>query len=324
MKLVIQIPAFNEEKTLPQTLRDLPRSIPGVDEIEILVVDDGSTDRTAEVARACGAHQVLILGSNRGLAYAFTRGLERAVFLGADIVVNTDADNQYCGADIPKLIQPILEKHADFVVGCRPIAEHPEFGPMKKVLQMLGSLVLRLISKTTVADAASGFRAFSRETCKRLFIYSRFSYCMESLIQAGNSHLRVASVDIRINPQTRSSRLYKSVPEYLWKSGATMLAMFIIYRPGRFFGSLAVLCLTAAVTLGLRFIFLIYITPPLEPTKIYHVPSLILAAILAISGVLLLALGILGELIRSHRALTEEALFQLRRQVAEHPPKSSL
>ena len=320
MKLVIQIPSFNEEKTLPQTLQDLPRSIPGVDEIEILVVDDGSTDRTVEVARAAGAHHILSLGSNRGLAYAFTRGLEKAVLLGADIVVNTDADNQYRGADIPKLIQPILEGRADFVVGCRPIAGHPEFGPVKKRLQILGSLVLRLISKTTVADATSGFRAFSRETCKRLFIYSRFSYCMETLIQAGNSRLRVASVDIRVNPQTRSSHLFKSVPEYLWKSGATMLAMFIIYRPGRFFGLLALLGLTGAVALGLRFVVLIYISPPLEPAKIYHVPSLILAAILAMSGVMLLALGIIGELIRSHRALTEEALYQLRRQVGEHPP----
>lgn len=323
MKLVIQIPSFNEEKTLPQTLQELPRSIPGIDEIEILVVDDGSTDRTAEVARACGAHQVLSLGSNRGLAYAFARGLERAVFLGADIVVNTDADNQYCGADIPKLIQPILEKHADLVVGCRPITGHPEFGLLKKGLQMLGSLVLRLISKTTVVDAASGFRAFSRETCKRLFIHSRFSYCMETLIQAGNSRLRVASVDIRVNPQTRSSRLYKSISEYLWKSGATMLAMFILYRPGRFFGLLASVCLAGAFTLGLRFIYLIYIIQPLTPTKIYHVPSLILAAILALSGVMLLALGIIGELIRSHRALTEEVLYQLRRQMAEHPPKAN-
>lgn len=314
MKLIIQIPCFNEENTLPQTIRDLPKNIPGIDAIEILVVDDGSTDGTAEVARAAGAHHVLRLETNRGLARAFSLGVERALALGADIVVNTDADNQYCGGDIAKLVKPILQRQADLVVGCRPIDEHPEFSLLKKTLQKLGSWTLRAISKTTVQDAASGFRAFSQEACMRLYIHSKFSYCMESLIQAGNSRLRVASVDIRVNPQTRPSRLFKSIPEYVTKSGSTMLAMFILYRPGRFFGIAGSISLAAAVGLGFRFVYLIYLNPPLVPTKVYHIPSLILAAILANIGVMLLALGIIGELIRSHRALTEENLYQMRRQ----------
>lgn len=322
MKLVIQIPSFNEEATLAQSIQELPRSIPGVDEIEILVVDDGSTDQTTVVARSAGAHHVLRLETNRGLARAFAMGVEHALALGADIVVNTDADNQYRGADIAKLVEPILQRRADLVVGCRPIDEHPEFSPLKKSLQKLGSWTLRAISKTTVRDAASGFRAFSREACQRLYIHSRFSYCMESLIQAGNSRLRVASVDVQVNPQTRPSRLFKSIPEYVWKSGSTMLAMFILYRPGRFFGLLGSVSLVGAFVLGLRYIYLIYVNPGIEPTKVYHIPSLVLAAILAMSGVLLIALGILGELIRSQRALTEETLYQLRRRAGEVPVRN--
>jgi glycosyltransferase involved in cell wall biosynthesis len=317
MKLIIQIPSFNEEQTLAPTIQALPRTIPGIDEIEVLVVDDGSTDRTAEVARAAGAHHVLNLGTNRGLARAFAMGVEQALVLGADVVVNTDADNQYCGEDIAKLVEPILRHQADMVVGCRPILEHPEFSPVKKLLQLMGSWTLRAISKTNVRDAASGFRAFSREACLRLNIHSRFSYCMESLIQAGNSRLRVASADIRVNPQTRPSRLFKSTTEYVTRSGGTILAMFILYRPGRFFGLMGSAFLTAAFVLGVRYIYLIYINPEFSPTKVYHIPSLIFAAILALSGVLLIALGILGEIIRSQRVLTEETLYQLRHQLVE-------
>lgn len=208
LKLIIQIPCLNEEETLASTLRDLPGQIPGIDSLEVLVVDDGSTDRTAEVARENGVQHILSLGTDRGLAVAFQSGIAHALSLGADIVVNTDADNQYCGGDIAKLVQPILSGEADMVIGCRPIADHPEFSLPKKILQMLGSWTLRLISKTRARDAASGFRAFSRETCRRIFVHTRFSYCMETLIQAGNSGLRVASVDIRINPKTRDSRLF--------------------------------------------------------------------------------------------------------------------
>ena len=313
MRLFIQIPSLNEEETLPQTLADLPREIPGIESIEYLVIDDGSTDRTAEVARECGAHHVLRLGSNRGLATAFRMGVDYALAHGADIVVNTDGDNQYCGADIAKLVQPILTGSADLVVGCRPITDHPEFGPIKKLLQLLGSATLRTISKTTVRDAPSGFRAFSRETCQRIFLYSKFSYCMETLIQAGNNGLRIASVDIRINPKTRDSRLFKSIPQYIWKTGSTMVSMFVLYRPGRFFISLALPFLMFAAALGVRFVYLIYGLEQRDPTRT-HLPSLILLAILATFGLALVIAGVFAELIRSQRRLTEEVLYQTKRQ----------
>jgi glycosyltransferase involved in cell wall biosynthesis len=316
MKLIIQIPCLNEEKTLPQTVRDLPKFIPGIDQIEILVVDDASTDHTAMVAQALGVHHVLRLGRHRGLARAFAMGLEEALALGADIIVNTDGDNQYAGADIPKLVKPILEGRADMVVGCRPIASHREFSPLKKKLAHIGSWTLRGLSQTTVQDAASGFRALSRETAQRLFIHSRFSHCMETLIQAGNLRLRVNSVDINVNPKTRRSRLYKSLPEYLWKSGSTMLTMFVHHRPSRLFGALAAVNLAGAILLGLRFLYLIYLVPQPTPHRTY-IPSLILLAILALVGVGSAALAVIAELIRTQRRLMEEMLFLLRKQLDE-------
>jgi glycosyltransferase involved in cell wall biosynthesis len=316
MHLFIQIPCLNEEQTLPQTLADLPRGIPGIDSIEYLVIDDGSTDRTVEVARECGAHHVLSLGSNRGLATAFRMGVDYALAHGADIVVNTDGDNQYCGADVAKLIQPILNGSADLVVGCRLIADHPEFGPIKKILQILGSATLRSISKTSVRDAPSGFRAFSRETCQRIFLYSKFSYCMETLIQAGNNGLRISSVDIRVNPKTRDSRLFKSIPQYIWKTGSTLVSMYVLYRPGRFFMTLSLPFLFGAAALGARFLALIYWVERESPTRT-HLPSLILLAILASFGFALIIAGIFAELIRSQRRLTEEVLYQAKRRASE-------
>ena len=311
MKVIIQIPCFNEAKTLPATVKDLPRSLPGVDAVEFLVVDDGSTDGTADIARSLGVHHVLSLGSNRGLAAAFSHGIERALQLGADIVVNTDADNQYCAADIEKLLPPILENRADLVVGCRPIVDHPEFSSTKKALQLTGSRTLRWISKTSVRDAASGFRAYSREACFRNFIYSSFSYCMESLIQAGNMGLRVASVDIRVNPKTRDSRLFKSIPQYLYKSGVTMLSMFVLYRPGRFFSTIGGAFLTAAFAIGARFIYLVYFTSHQGRT---YLPSLILLAVCALAGFFMILFGILGELIKFQRRIAEENLYLLRKR----------
>ena len=312
-KLIIQIPCLNEEDTLPQTLADLPREIPGIDVIEYLVIDDGSTDNTAEVARQCGAHHVLSLGSNRGLATAFRMGVDHALAQGADIVVNTDGDNQYFGGDIAKLVAPVLEGAADIVVGCRPIVDHPEFGFLKKALQLVGSFMLRLISKTDVRDAPSGFRAFSREACQRIFLYSRFSYCMETLIQAGNNGLRVASVDVRVNPKTRDSRLFRSIPQYLWKTGATMVSMFILYRPSRLFVSMAALLFLGAGVLGTRFLYLVYWQEAADPTRT-HLPSLILLAVLALGACLMITVAILAELARSQRRLVEEALYQTRRR----------
>lgn len=313
MTLFIQIPCLNEEHALPQTLADLPRQIPGIDVIEVLVIDDGSSDRTAEVAKACGAHHVLSLGSNRGLATAFRMGVDYALTHGADIVVNTDGDNQYRGDDIGLLVQPILEGRADLVVGCRSIVSHPEFGPIKKILQLLGSATLRGISKTTVRDAPSGFRAFSRETCQRIFLYSKFSYCMETLIQAGNSGARITSVDVRTNPMTRESRLFHSIPQYLWKTGSTMVSMYVLYRPGRFFMTLSLPFLLGAAALGFRFLALTYWFGQSNPTRTY-LPSLILLAILATFGLALIIAGIFAELIRSQRRLTEEILYQTKRR----------
>ena len=311
MHLFIQIPCLNEEGTLPQTLADLPREIPGIDKIEFLVIDDGSTDRTSEVARECGAHHVLTLGSNRGLATAFRKGVDFALAHGADIIVNTDGDNQYCGADIPKLVQPVLEDKADIVVGSRPIVDHPEFGIIKKALQILGSWVLRMISKTTVRDAPSGFRAFSREACMRIFLYTKFSYCMETLIQAGNNGLRIASVDIRVNPKTRDSRLFSSVPQYVWKTGSTMVSMFILYRPSRLFLTLAAAFAAASFILAARFTWLVYLTENPDPARTY-LPSVVVGAVCAILAFLLIVVTILAELSRSQRRLTEETLYQSR------------
>jgi glycosyltransferase involved in cell wall biosynthesis len=313
MKLVIQIPCYNEEQTLPLTIRDLPNSIPGIDRIEILVIDDGSTDRTAAVARELGAHHIVSLGRNCGLARAFTTGLQQALSLGADIIVNTDGDNQYCGADIARLVEPILRENADMVIGCRPIDEHPEFSPLKKLLQKLGSASLRYLSGTPVRDAASGFRAYSRSAAQRLFVHSRFSYCMETLIQAGNLRLHLASVDVRVNAKTRESRLYKTLPAYLWKSGATMVGMFVHYRPGFFFGALAAVCYAGALVLGVRFVFLVYFVSATAPHRTY-IPSLILLATLAVFGVGSTLLAVIAGLIGAQNRVMEEVLFQLRRQ----------
>ena len=312
MKLIIQIPCLNEEATLPAVIRDLPRTVPGIDVVEYLVIDDGSTDRTAEVARALGVEHILSLGTRRGLARAYSMGLEYALNQGADIIVNTDGDNQYQGADVPKLVQPILAGRADMVVGCRPILDHPEFSLAKKGLQMLGSWVLRNLSKTQVRDAASGFRAVSRHTAMQLFIHSSFSYCMETLIQAGEARLRVVSVDIGVNQSTRQSRLFDSIPEYLWKSGSTILLMYALFRPSSLFCAMGGVLLSVATALALRFAYLIYFTEALSEGRT-HIPSLIAAAILFISGAGMLCMAVLAELLRKNRRLLENIQLELRR-----------
>ena len=314
MKLFIQIPCYNEEKTLPDVIRDLPAQIDGIDEIEVMIVDDGSSDRTIEVARSLGVKHIVAHGSNRGLAAAFRHGSEYALAHGADILVNTDGDNQYFGGDIGKLCEPIIAGEADLVVGCRPIREHKEFSPVKKILQLAGSWTLRQISKTTVRDAASGFRAFSRETLQRIFIHSKFSYCMETLIQAGNSGIRVTSVDIRVNPKTRESRLFRSIPQYIRKSGGTMLAMFVLYRPGRFFFILSLIFWLLALVIGGRAVYLKCVG---ESFFREHLSSLLLLVVAAVIAIMLDALAIIGELLKAQRHLTEEVLFLKRKQLQE-------
>lgn len=313
MKLFIQIPCYNEENTLPSTLADLPKAIAGIDTIETLVIDDGSRDKTVEVARQCGVTHVLSLQTNRGLAKAFSAGLDYALSHGADIVVNTDGDNQYVGQDIALLVQPILDNRADLVVGCRPIATHPEFGFIKKKLQQLGSWSLRYISKTDIQDAASGFRAFSRDTAMRLYVMSSFSYCMETLIQAGNSDLRVTSVPIRINKRTRSSRLFRNIPEYLYRSAATILSMFLLYRPGRFFFFIGTFVNSIALLLGIRFLYLVYLTDALAQNRTY-IPSLIFLTIVAMVGLFSYMLGILGEISKGQRKMLNEIIYRQRKR----------
>ena len=315
MKLIIQIPCLNEEATLPQTIADLPTSVPGIDVIEYQVIDDGSTDGTIETARRLGVHHIVALGTNRGLAAAFTAGIRHALAQGADIIVNTDGDNQYCGADIEKLVDPILHGRADLVVGCRPIVDHEEFGVIKKGLQLLGSWVLRRISRTQVRDAASGFRAFSRRAATSLFIHSRFSYCMETLIQAGNSGQRVASVDIRVNRKTRESRLFRSIPQYIRKQATTMVAMALLYRPFDFFLSLSVPFFLTALALGMRYCYLKFWIFPNDPTRTF-VPSLILLAVLVMLGSSLMLAGLVSSLFVAQRRLIEAVLINQRDDLA--------
>ena len=226
--------------------------------------------------------------------------------------MNTDGDNQYCGKDIGRLVQPVIEKKADIVVGCRPIENHPEFSPLKKTLQRLGSWVLRKISKTTVKDAASGFRAFSREACLRIYVHSRFSYCMETLIQAGNTGLKVASIDIEVNPKTRESRLFRNLFQYVFKSGVTIVTMFMLYRPGSFFLLTSLGSFFVALVLGFRYLYLVFITNVPDPMRTY-LPSLILLSIFATFGMILFLLGIYGELSKAQRRLLEEIIINQRK-----------
>ena len=235
MKLVIQIPCLNEDKYLPATIADLPKSLNGIDEIEVLVIDDGSDDKTSETALSCGASKVIRFEKNKGLAKAFSAGLSEALNMGADIIVNTDADNQYSASDIEKLIEPILAKRADIVIGARPVSEIKTFSLMKKILQKIGSGIVRLFSSTTVKDAPSGFRAFSKEAAIKLNIFDNYSYTMETIIQAKTKGLVIESVDISVNPPVRESRLFKNTFIYIKRSLFTILRMFVVYRPFRFF-----------------------------------------------------------------------------------------
>lgn len=309
VKLVIQIPCLNEEATLPETLADLPREVPGVDVVEWLVIDDGSTDRTVEVARELGVDHVVSHRGNRGLAAAFLTGLDAALAAGADIVVNTDADNQYDGSCIPDLIQPILAG-ADMVIGERPIEDTPEFSGTKKRLQRTGSWVVRKFSGTSVRDAASGFRAFSRDAALRLQVYGRYSYTMETLVQANAEGLRVTGVPIRTNPQTRPSRLVKSSMQYVRRSAQTIVRSFAIYYPFRFFLVVGLVPFLLGMALLVRWLALYLVEDVYSP----RLPSLIMGAVLTIVGVQLWVVGFLGDLQAATRRLLAEARVRERRR----------
>jgi len=313
MKLIVQIPCYNEAETLPATLADIPRHIEGIDEVKVLVVDDGSTDNSAEVAREHGADHIVRLKSNRGLAAAFSVGLNRSLELGADIIVNTDADNQYKGECIPDLVAPILHGEADLVVGTRPIEAIAEFSWLKKKLQRLGSWVVRKVSGTDIQDATSGFRAYSRTAAMRLNVVSDFTYTLETLIQAGRTNLAIAQVSIQTNPQTRQSRLFSSIPAYIWQSAKTILRIYALYRPLRFFATVGLLLFIPGFALGLRFVYY-YITG----NGVGHVQSLILAAVLMLLGFQIGIFGVLADLIGANRKLIQENLYATRQAQVEN------
>lgn len=312
MKLIIQIPCFNEEHTLPSTIRDLPKKIDGISAIEVLVIDDGSSDRTLEIARELGVDHILRNNTNRGLARTFQRGLGFCAEHGADIVVNTDGDNQYHGGDIGKLIQPILDNKADLVVGNRPISSIGHFSWTKKKLQKLGSWVVRSISQTKVDDVTSGFRAYSREAILRLNVTDKYTYTLETLIQAGSSpEISVTSVDIRFNAKLRESRLMTSMFGYIQKSLQTIFRVFIMYRPMSFFGGLTVLFFVPALYLAMRFLVNIYIFDIQDRT---FMPSLVLLVILSVFGALSLCIGIVGTLQANQREIAQHSLYLQRKR----------
>lgn len=308
MKLIIQIPCLNEAETLAIALADLPREVEGFDTVEWLIIDDGSTDDTVEVARANGVHHVVKHPVNRGLAVGFMSGLEACLQLGADVIVNTDADNQYCGADIPVLTAPILANRADIVIGARPIDQTEHFSWIKKKLQRLGSWAVRVASDTDVEDAPSGFRAISRETAMRLNVFSAYTYTLETIIQAGQSNLRIASVPVRTNGDLRPSRLVKSISSYVQRSLVTILRVFVIYKPLKFFASFGAIFLLAGTVAGVRFLWLL-----LQGNGEGHVQSVIFCALTIIVGILLCMMGVIGDLIATNRKLLERVDVRLQR-----------
>lgn len=312
MKLIIQIPCYNEEATLGLTLSELPRHLSGIDQVEWLIINDGSCDRTVEVAQACGVDHIVDLGSNQGLAKGFMAGIEACLKAGADIIVNTDADNQYCAADIPKLIAPILEGNAEIVIGARPIQNIPHFSPVKKLLQKLGSFVVRLASKTNIPDAPSGFRAISREAALRLNVFNEYTYTLETIIQAGQKGLVITSVPIRINGYLRPSRLVKSITAYVQHSILTIVRIFMTYRPLKFFMLLGSIPSSLGFLLCCRWLMLFWGIIGDDPAK-PRVPSLILAAILILIGVQLWIFGLIADLMGVNRQLLEDIQLRLRR-----------
>ena len=307
MKLVIQIPCLNEAETLPATLRDLPTDIPGINTIEIVVIDDGSADETAKVARACGVHHVVRFRSHKGLAAAFMAGLDTALKLGADIIVNTDADNQYAGRDVATLIQPILAGHADIVIGDRNVRTLRHMPLLKRWLQLVGSWVVRQVSNTRVPDTTSGFRAYSREAALRQTLVSEFSYTLESIIQAGKKRMAIAHVPVATNENTRDSRLFDNVFTYVKKSAATIVRIYTIYEPLKVFSLTGGVVFISGLLISLRFLFL-YINGQGQG----NVQSLILSAVLMIVGFQVILIGLVADVIASNHKLTEELLYRIR------------
>ena len=308
MKLIVQIPAFNEARTLQATIQDIPTEIPGIDTIELLVIDDGSTDKTIQVAKASGVHHIVRLPQHVGLAGAFIAGLEASLTNGADIIVNTDADNQYQGKDIPRLLDPILKGRAEIVVGDRGVATLQSFSRSKRLLQRFGSKVIQVASGLNTPDATSGFRAISREAALRTIVLSEYSYTLETLIQAGAGNIAVEYVPIKINPPTRPSRLMKNVAQFIAQSSATLLRAYTMYRPLRVFSFIGGVLITGGAALGIRYLYFFLIGQGAG-----HVQSVILASVLLIVGFQVLLIGLLADLIGFNRKIMEETLYRIRR-----------
>ncbi|MEJ0063333.1 MAG: glycosyltransferase family 2 protein [Alphaproteobacteria bacterium] len=307
MKLIIQIPCYNEAGTLAITLAALPRQVPGFKTVEWLVVDDGSHDATVRVAQENGVHHVVRHPRNQGLARAFMTGLNACLRLGADVIVNTDADNQYHADDIPALTVPILERRAEIVVGARPIAAIEHFSPVKKLLQRLGSWVVRVASGTDIPDAPSGFRAISRKAAQWLVVFNSHTYTLETIIQAGQKNMAIVSVPVRVNEDLRPSRLIKSIPSYIKRSIVTIIRIFVIYRPFRFFGMIGGFLFGLGFLIGVRFVWL-----SLDGYGGGHVQSLILAAVLLVAGFQTILVAFLADLLAANRMLLEDVRFRLR------------
>ncbi|WP_295540605.1 glycosyltransferase family 2 protein [uncultured Thiohalocapsa sp.] len=313
MKLIIQIPCYNEAQTLPETVADIPRQVDGIDAVEILIIDDGSKDRTVDVARAIGVDHIIRNKRNIGLARSFRKGLDACLVRGADIIVNTDGDNQYAGADIPKLVQPIVTGQADMVIGDRETRKIPHFSPLKKFLQSVGSAVVRMLAGIHVPDTVSGFRALSREAAIRINIVSSFSYTIETIIQAGKRQLMVQSVPVRTNPKTRESRLFKSIPHFIQNSLGTMIRMYAMYQPLRVFFYLGSVLTIIGVVPIMRFLFF-YFTGDGQG----HIQSLLLGGVLIILGFITFMIGLVADLISFNRQILEMTLERVRRMELDH------
>ena len=308
MKLIIQIPCYNEAETLEIALNDLPKHIDGIDQIEYLIINDGSTDNTVEVAKKWGVHYVVNFKSNKGLARGFMAGLDACLRNGADIIVNTDADNQYCGADIEKLVRPILEGKSDIVIGERPIDQTEHFSPLKKKLQHIGSWTVRIASNTDIPDAPSGFRAMSRAAALKMNVVNEYTYTLETIVQAGRNKMAITSVPIRTNPELRKSRLFNSMFGYIKKSVLTIIRAFMMYKPLRFFSIIGGIVFGVGLILGLRFLIFLFMG-----NSAGHVQSLILASTLMILGFQTIISGLLADLIASNRKLLEDTQERVRR-----------
>jgi glycosyltransferase involved in cell wall biosynthesis len=311
MKLIVQIPAYNEEATIAQTLREIPKKIDGVRVVETVVIDDGSTDKTVEVARKAGATHIVQLKTHRGLSSAFAAGIDASLRLGADIIVNTDADNQYAGSDIARLIAPILKGTAEVVIGDRNVSTSPHMSSLKRWLQRMGSWAVGKASGVSIADATSGFRAFSREAALQINVFNPFTYTLETIIQSGNRNLGVQSVAIKTNPPTRPSRLYRGMGTYLRKSVVTIFRIHTLYRPLKTFFAIGSLLMAAGVLLGARFLWFYALGD-----RGGHVQSLILAAVFLITGFHTWLIALLADLIAVNRKLSEDALIRLKKMEA--------